>query len=148
MMSVPTDAQIKAYIVTSVGDMNGIVAANIDLIWDLTAPYAPYPPLHELYATRAAIDLLAGQVWQLVDASVDDTRQNLSDMHAHLMDRREDLDAQIAAATPVAMAAAGMGANSGQFVTVAPTVPPSGYPDANSPRYSGSPYEPYARVIP
>lgn len=141
----PTDDQIKQWIVTSVGDYNGVVAANIDFIWLKNAVFAPYPPLQELYATRDALELLAGQVWQAVDAAVDDTRENLSDQYDHLKDRIRDLDGVIATQTQMTMAALGLSVSHGPILTVAPVSPPAGYPDANSPRYSGSPYAPLGR---
>jgi hypothetical protein len=145
-VSPPLDPDTKAYLIAWAGDLNGVVSANIDLIWQRNAPYAPYPPLQEMYTQRESLTLLAGQVWQLVDASVDDTRQNLTDLSANLKQRLADLDRQIAAQTAMTMAALGLTTATGPLVTVVPVPPPPGYPDANSPRYSGSPYAPPTRV--
>jgi hypothetical protein len=139
-----TDQEQKDLIVSSVGDYNGMVAANIDSIWTMFTPYATYPPLQFLFAKRSAISLLAGQVWQAVDAGVDTVREAYSDMHKALMDQLADLDKQIALASQAAVlgAGAGAGAVSGAFTTTTPTTPPPDYPDANDPRYTGDPYQP------
>jgi len=142
----PTEQEMKDFVVASVGDYNGIIAANIDLIWTMTSVYAPYPPLQTLWAMRIATQMLAGQVWQAVTAAVDDTRQSLSDMHDHLMDQLKDLDGQIAIQTPLALAGQGALAVSGLMTAITPTTPPPGAPDANDPRYIGNPYLPLGVV--
>jgi hypothetical protein len=139
----PTDAQLKQLVVDTAGDVNGIVAANIDLIWSIYAPYSPYPPLQYLYSLRASLELLAGQVWQMVDAAVDDARESLSDKYRHLRDRIDQINEDIVSATPGAMGVAGLSVASGVLVTTAPSSPPSGWPDANDPRYIGWVYSFY-----
>jgi len=141
----PTDQQLKDFIVLSVGDINGIVQGQINLIWDMYAPYAPFPPLQYLFSRRSALTLLAGQVWQQVNASVDDTSQSLSDKHKAILDMIANLDAEIQRAidaSPLVVVV------SGAITATTPTTPPPGYPDANDPRYSGSPYVPYGDVEP
>jgi hypothetical protein len=144
-MSAPilTDADLRALIVSEVGDYNGVVAANIDVLWSFYTPYAPFPPLQYLLAKRHATTMLAGQVWQAVDAAVDDTRQNLTDMHKALMNQLDALDKEIAASMTQLTGMAGLGVQGGVLVTTAPMAPPSGYPDANSAAYLGSVYSPY-----
>ena len=142
-MSIPlTDAELRALIVTEVGDYNGIVAANIDLIWRLYGSFAPFDPLQYLLSKRHAVTMLAGQVWQMVNALVDDTREWLSDMHTHLMNMLKDLDAEIDAAFAQATVMMGAAVAGGTILAVTPTVPPAGAPDANSPVYLGNPYSP------
>jgi|SRR5215471_537090 len=139
----PTDDELKQLIITTVGDVNGIIAANIDLIWSFNGVYAAYPPLQFLYSTRMALDMLAGQVWQQVDAAVDDAREALSDKYKALRSRINDLDDQIAATTPAAMAATGLSVAAGLLATTAPSTPPYWSRDANDPRYIGWVYSVY-----
>lgn len=87
--------------------------------------------------------MLAGQVWQAVDAAVDDTRQNLSDLHKSLMGQLDALDKEIARSMLELTGMAGLGVQAGVLVTTAPMAPPPGYPDANSPALIGNPYYPY-----
>lgn len=140
-----TDAIIKSLIVTEVGDLNGVVAANIDNIWLLYASYAVYPDLRRLYATREALRLLQGQVWQRVTQATDTgVRANLSDKHKALGDRIAEITIEIAVLRK--QATGSVGAVSGTLTTTEPITPPSGSQiDADDPRYSGSPYVPIIR---
>jgi hypothetical protein len=138
-----SDQNLKDLIVATVGDLNGVVAANINTLWDKYARFGPvYPQLQALYAERDALRLLQGQVWQQVDKTVGPLRENLAERHRALSDRLKEMEAAILLAQRQAAAATG-GAVAGQIATVEPVAPPFvGTPDATDPRYSGSPYVP------
>jgi hypothetical protein len=142
------DTQLKSLIISQVGDLNGVVAANIDTIWEMWAPFAVYPQLQFLYAKREATRTLQGQVWQQVTKTVGTLREQLTDRHAALGDAIADLTAEIAQVRK--QAAGAQGVASGSLTTVDPVSPPAGSAlDADDPRYSGSPYAPVlSRGIP
>jgi len=139
----PTEDDLKQLVITTAGDYNGVVAANIDLLWSIYAGYASSPPLQFLYTLRASLDLLAGQVWQQVDAAVDDARESLSDMYKALKDRIALVNQDIEYAANAALVSGGGLVVFGQLTTTAPTSPPYWWLDANDPRYIGSVYSVY-----
>lgn len=152
-MPVPTpppDAQIQALVVADVGDLGGVVAANITTLWALYGQYEGNPILHFLYAKRAALNLLAGAVWQQVTKSVGPLRIDYSDRHKALLAAMAEVDKQIIAQQHGASAAV-----VGVMTTTQPIMPgvtqpalPYGTIDRGDSRYIGDPlkgrsYPPY-----
>lgn len=146
----PSDAQMEQAIINEVGDLNGVVAAQIGTIWALYGQYEANLLLHYLYAKRHALDTLAGAVWQQVSKSVGTLHLNYSDRHKALMAAMAAVDKQIALRQH-----AGNTPMVGQMTTTEPVRPlptpqplPSGPPDPASNRYLGWPlsgrgYPPY-----
>lgn len=52
---VVTQAALKALIVTEVNDVNGVVAANIDTIWEQASRYRAIPGMQFLQAKKEAL---------------------------------------------------------------------------------------------
>jgi len=137
----PNDAALQALIVASVGDLNGIVANNIGVIWLTYGQYEANPLLHFLWAKREALELLAGAVWQRATKAVGPLRIDYSDRHKAILAAMAEVDKQIvlrqkAASAPMV----------GQMTTTEPIPPattpqplPSGPPDPASIRYMGWP---------
>jgi len=148
--TLPNDAALQALIVASVGDLNGIVANNIGVIWLTYGQYEANPLLHFLWAKREALELLAGAVWQQVNLSTSGVSAAESDRHKAILAQMAEVDKQI-----VLRQKAGNVPMVGQMTTTEPVPPlttpqvlPSGPPDPADKRYLGYPlsgrgYPPY-----
>jgi hypothetical protein len=145
---MPLDAgQYRTLILAEVKDPDNVGIAA--LVGDASAPGdlwtrhddKPTLDLQYLYTKRDAILALAGFSWDAVDfeeAMV--LRENLSQRSKNLGDLYEKTLAEILRQEKIAQAS--QGGAIGVIATVAPTAAPTGYFDANDPRYAGSPYKP------
>lgn len=130
--------------------ISGVVGASMALLWDSHADKAQVAPrLRELYVERDSYDLVLGQLGALVDYTLEGESVKLSQRVTGIQKRRDAVQVEIVALqttartrrTPVA----------GLITTVAPVSPPVSPemepfgPDANSPRFAGSPYLPTRR---
>jgi hypothetical protein len=150
-----TTQQRQALLVLRVGDVdpetgdpttqtNGIVAANVALLWEAYADKAAVDPdLQELYARRDALEMVRGVLASQVDFSTENQSVKQSQRVQDYRDRSDAVTAEIQRLEAVA-AAGGAGGGLpvvGQLTTSAPIGPPSALgPDANNVRYGGSPY--------
>lgn len=140
-----SDDQYKDLIVLQVGDnADGLLAANIDLLWEGNGDQAD-AATQALYTKRSAIDLMLGDVRQKVDfRDPAGISANLSDLFDHLMRMRADVVAQIALA-----ASSGNGAGAvGTITKTAPVEPDIGQLDPSARRYRGDPLCPPRRRWP
>jgi len=148
---LPNDTALMSLITAQVGDLNGIVAANIGVIWLTYGQYAANPLLRVLWCKREALEMLAGAVWQQVNATeAGNYSLALSDRHKAILAAMAEVDKQI-----VLRQHAGNVPMVGQMTTTEPVPPlttpqplPSGPPDPASNRYLGYPlsgrgYPPY-----
>lgn len=146
-----TTAQRKSLLIARVGETSGgLLAANIDALWDLYAAEAAVSAaLRDLYVRRDLIEIALADARTKVTFTDGDYSQSAS----HLAQR---LEAMLAAAQAelerfeAAQQGAG-GAAVGELATVTPDTPPSAAPsrpygpDAFDPEYVGDPYWPRAR---
>jgi hypothetical protein len=153
-----TVAEAQQLIVRRVGDIDpatgdlidwsraadGVIAQNMEALWNSHADKAFIPRLREAYVERDAFSLVIAVLGQLVDQSVESVSIKLGDRVVHLMERRDKLQTEIdtlfAASSKQRIPVAG------PLLTTAPIsapdfrpVNPYG-PDANDPSYGGSPY--------
>jgi hypothetical protein len=153
-MVAPTDTQIKALLVAQVGEVAttafpaGLLAGNVDLLWDLYADDATVAPaLGRLKVKLGLIDLALGEARKVWSFTSGPHSQTASDGAKRLLEMREETLKEIAVEQGATQGAAG--AAIGQLVTVTPQTPPrgplaprDGRDHSASPRYSGSPYYP------
>lgn len=158
-----SDTDAQTLIIRKVGDVNpvtgdpleygsvliaGVVGASMSLLWDSHADKAQITPrLRELYVERDSYDLIIGCLSALVDYTLEGETVRLSQRVATIQKRRDTTQTEILALQAVAL-------NRrtpviGAILTVEPISPPTSLPvpspfgpDANSGRYSGSPYLP------
>lgn len=157
-----SDADAQTLILRKVGDVDpvtgdpveyglvsiaGVVGASMSLLWDSHADKAQIAPrLRELYVERDSYDLILGCLSALVDYTLEGESVKLSQRITNIQKRRDSIQTDI-----IALQAVALGRRTpavGLILTVAPISPPTGPviepfgPDANSGRYSGSPYLP------
>lgn len=134
---MPTEQQYRDLILDELGDTtSGALAANIDLLWERFDSVVDLD-LHYLYAKRAAIDLLLGQVRAQVDFKTSSgSSVDLDQLFQHLLALRESLELEL-----VASSAGGVGAGAaiGELTATAPIMPASGQRDPNRRSLRGDP---------
>lgn len=157
-----SDADAQTLILRKVGDVDpvtgdpveyglvsiaGVVGASMSLLWDSHADKAQIAPrLRELYVERDSYDLILGCLSALVDYTLEGETIKLSQRLATIQKRRDTVQAAIVVLQTTALNRRAPAI--GLITTVAPISPPTGPviepfgPDANSGRYSGSPYLP------
>lgn len=138
-------AQFKVLVVTEVGDVDSLVAGQIDVLWTLYDSQAD-DYIHYLYTKRKSLDLLMGQVREQVTRQVDGPLLvNLTDKLKNLQTMWTNVDREIATLAAKAIADAELAAVTGgqaavgQLTTTAPITPAWG-PDGNNPLYRGDLY--------
>ncbi len=133
-----TDAQYKSLAVLQVGDSaDGVLATNSDLLWDKNDDRAD-SYTRFLYTKRDAIDTIMASVRGKVSfKALDGASVNVSDLMKNLQQMRDDVECLIDEQAVIMNAP-----QIGDLTTTAPIMPPPFWPDANSPVYKGSPYEP------
>lgn len=96
-MAGPTDAQLKALVIATIGDdTKNTLAQLIDGIWLLHHKAASHPGLRYQLALRSAIEVMQGVVRNLVDTSrVGDRSVDLGDRFDHLATMHEQATAEI-----------------------------------------------------
>lgn len=140
-----TSEQRKTLLILEVGDTTGgLLAANIDLLWEKYGSYAPVSAdLRDLYVKIGLIDIALGAARQGVTFTDGDYSQSASHVAQRLLEMRRATTDELAVADA---ASGGTGVTSGQLTTVTPQTPPSAAPlrpygpDALDPEYVGSPY--------
>lgn len=141
-----TDEQYQEAILKQVGDVNGVVAAEIEVYWEMFADQEPVR-LQFLYAKREAIDLLQGYVREQVNQRDPELAVDYSDKLKALQTMRNNVTAEIA---KLEAAAADDAVDEdtearqpviGELTTTAPISPDfCGQADANDRRYRGDAY--------
>lgn len=129
-----TDAELQALIIAQVGDdAAGTLATQVPVLWAL---YADQPTaLRMLLCRRDAISIMLARVrTQVSFRALDGAAVNLSDLAKHLQAMYDQVEGQIAEAQRTG--AAPLVAERTATAPITPTLPP----DANDPRYRGSPY--------
>lgn len=115
---MPTEQEYIDLIQAELGDtVSGALAANIDLLWSRFDSITDLD-LHYLYAKRAAIDLLLGQVRAQVSFKTSSGSEvDLDQLFQHLLKLRESLELELASSS-----AGGVGAGMaiGELTTTAP----------------------------
>lgn len=136
-----TGDSYKTLVIVEVGDVDGVIADQVDTLWDLyagqTDGYARY-----LYTKRKALDLLMGLVReQVTQTAPNGVSADLTDKLKNLQIMWTNVDREIATVTALALQTAQTSAAPviGQISAVAPVTPPAG-PDGNSPLYRGDLY--------
>jgi hypothetical protein len=146
-MAAPTDEQRKALLILRVGEVTGgLLAANIDTLWDEYAAYAtPNPALRDLYVKRGLIEIALGATRADVDFTDGDHSQRASQAAVMLLKMLDSTEAAIVECAALGQAG---GAAIGELTTVTPSTPPRAPlvrpfgPDATDPAYWGDPYWP------
>ncbi len=128
----------------------GVVGASMALLWASHADKAQITPrLRELYVERDSYDLILGCLSALVDYTLEGESVKLSQRVTLIQKRRDAVQVEI-----IALQAVAMGRRTpavGAILTTAPVSPPTSPemepfgPNANSPRFAGSPYLPTRR---
>lgn len=138
-----SDDQYKTKIILEVGDSAaGLLAANIDLMWDAHDDQGD-SAVRFLYAKRDAIDTMLGSVRKGVNfKALDGASTNLSELFEHLHTMRNDVEAAIVAARELASAASNGAGAVGQLTKTTPIVPDAGQLDPSDRRYRGDPLLP------
>jgi len=146
----PTEIEWQLLVVATVGDLNGVVAANVAMLWRAYGQYEGNPTLHFLRTKRSALDLLAGAVWQQVTKAVGPLRIDYSDRHKALIAAMADVDKEILAQQRGASAAVVGVMTATQPIMPGAAMPalPYGTIDRGDSRYIGDPtkgrnYPPY-----
>jgi len=140
-MPLPSDATQQALLVTMLGDVpttaypSGILQGTIASLWALHSD-ALNAAVKFLLVKRDAVDLLIGTIRLDVTFRADTLTVNLRDKLKALLAMRPT-DADLMRAYKVSQ---GSGYASGTLKNTTPSVPPYVYPDANDPRYAGTPY--------
>jgi hypothetical protein len=140
-MAAPTEAQIMALLLAQVGDPDGTLAAQWDVIWALSVGASPLAA-RILVAKLALIDVALGAASQQVNFSDGDYSQSASDRAKALLRLRE------ATLTALETAQRGGGAAIGTLTKTTPETPPTGPlvrphgPNALDPEFTGDPYYP------
>jgi len=122
-------------IVTTLGDINGLLAANIATLWSLHDDQLN-AAVKFLLVKRGAVDMLIGSIRDDVTFRADTLTVNLSDK-LKMLEAMKPTDVDIQRAYRVSQGAAYA---AGALAATTPSTPPSGQRDANDPRYTGSPY--------
>ena len=140
----------QALAVALVGDIatpaqpGGALAAIVGTIAAQYGYDAAYPGfgLELLYVQRDLIKVAMGAVWQQVQFREADQQFNLQQKHQALAVRLANVEQEIAQRWDQARASGPAGASVGVIARAAPIAPPLPVPspDANDPRYQGSPY--------
>lgn len=139
----------QALAVALVGDIATAAqpgGALVAIVPTVAAQYgydAMYPGfgLELLYVQRDLIKVAMGAVWQQVQFKEADQQFNLQNKHQALAVRLANVEMEITQRWDQARAS-GHGASVGVITKTAPISPPLPvpFPDANDPRYQGSPY--------
>jgi hypothetical protein len=151
---MPTLTDRQQLLIDLVGDLDpvtgdlplvpgdGIVHQRMADLWARYADKALFSPrLRELYVVRDACDLLLSIVTPEVTVSAQGSNVALSDRVRNLAARRKDAQDEIIRIELGPDGGASRAPSIGPLVNVVPIPPPwPGAPDANSQRYSGSPY--------
>jgi len=148
-----TSADMQTLIILEVGDTStGSIAANFGLLWRLYLDKAQiFPRLQYLYVKRDAIRIaLAAQRGDVDYALAGDAslkaHQGIDTLNTMLKDTTDELTLLEVKARAARSAGGAVGAITQTTITTPPTSPypvtPGPEPDANAPRYQGSPYWP------
>lgn len=122
-----------------------LLQANIQVLWKAFDQWTARPYTQYLYAKRAAIDFLLGNLDEQMTTQVEgDLSARMSERATILLALRQRLEAQLAK-SGIRGSAYVVGLLETQAI-VAPPAP--GYLDANSPVYTGDPYLPRRVVRP
>ena len=153
-MPVITINDLKSLIVTKVRDtdlVNGPVAPNINLIWDMFADKAVIAPrLQFLYALKEAVSTMIGWSHEYVTFITDRVEVDNSDQLKYWTELQAETQAEIdkvelmAAATRPGQIAA---MKTTEIIDANSDPSTSGGPDAGHRRYRGDPYYPISRYI-
>jgi hypothetical protein len=160
-----TAADVQRIITLRVGDIDpstgdppvaggaGLVASNMPTLWAIRGDKAQIAPrLQELYVQRDALDLIVAVLRQWVDVVQGDPQLSvkLNQRVTVALEQRKATQDELTLIEQRAMA--GTGAKVGQITQREPVSPEDAvaewwrqnpwFPDAGSPRYSGSPYQP------
>lgn len=129
--------------IATTANPGGALAAVVATIAGHYSFDAMYPGfgLELLYVERDLIKVAMGAVWQQVQFKEADQQFNLQNKHQALAVRLGSIETEIATRLDQARAS-GHGVSVGVITKTAPIGPPLPvpFPDANDPRYAGSPY--------
>lgn len=133
---MPTTAEYKNMAKAGLNDPNGVLAANLDGIWD---SYEGQADNTRRWLTRIdLIDLRMSELAEDVDLQDADQSKAYSQAVKGLNVLRSAAERSLAHAE-TATEESTQGPKVGQLVQTAPVMSPSGYPDANSINYRGRP---------
>lgn len=124
-----------------------VVTPNIDLIWAYYAARAYWPGLQALYAKKKCLQILRGQLRLKMDITIGPVPFRFSQMYANLAALLKETCEEIAENEK--MARKNRAVVGGDVLRTAPLLPADlaavwhdeatgGYPDPNSPRYTGA----------
>lgn len=143
-----TPAQVQTLVVLEVGECpDNRLSQNAATVWALNAGYgAIYPPLQRWYTKLNLIDLALGYYREQVNTSIDGTSMAYQQRVVSLLAMRADTVTMLGMLYAQARASRGIAV--APITQTTPELPPPlqplpqswPYPDANSPRWSGSPY--------
>jgi hypothetical protein len=137
-----TPDQLRAEIITEVGDPNNTLTAIVALTWDIYADKATIDPsLQVLYVKRAALDARLAEEWDDTDVTLrSDVADAQSQRFTHLQQMRVDTQAEIVRVE--ALSRANRVPMIGALTKTEPISPCwPGEPDLNSGRFRGLPYD-------
>jgi hypothetical protein len=142
-----TDTALQNLIISEVGDVNGVLAANMPVIWAKANKWRGVPDLQYLWAKREAVQTVISALrGTALNKQIGDFRIDKSEQ-VNIMERLSgDLSAQIV--EMIKITAAGTPARVGVLaatqmenpIAYQPTDPFSGALNANDAVYRGDPY--------